>query len=62
MREINFIFPATEPSIHASRVSAITVADRVVHAETSKKEDTWREILRHCYAGFDSTPRVFEGW
>ena len=27
----------------------------------NKKEDTWREALRHYYAGFDSTLRVFEG-
>ena len=33
-----------------------------MHAETSKKEDTWHETLRHFDAGFDSTLRVFEGW
>lgn len=27
-----------------------------------KKEDTWRETLGHCDAGFDSTLRVFKGW
>ena len=53
---------AAESSIHASSVSAITVSDRVAHAETSKKEDTWHEILGHCDAGFDSALRVFEGW
>jgi hypothetical protein len=28
----------------------------------NKKEDTWREALRHFDAGFDSTLRVFKGW
>ena len=56
------VLSATETSIHASRVSAATVSDRVAHAETSKIEDTWHEALRHCDAGFDSTRRVFKGW
>ncbi|MEK7586261.1 MAG: hypothetical protein AAB453_00095, partial [Patescibacteria group bacterium] len=46
--------PATEPSIHASRVSTVKALDRVVHV-AEKNEDTWYEILRHFNAGFDTT-------
>lgn len=38
-------FFASESSIHASRISMITVLDRVVYVDTSKNEDTWCEIL-----------------
>ena len=52
---------ATEPSIHASRVSTVTALDRVVHADTSKNEATWYGVLRHYDARFDTALRVFEG-
>ncbi len=52
---------ATEPSIHAPRVSTVTAVGRVVYADTSKNEATWYRVLRHCDAGFDTAPRVFEG-
>jgi hypothetical protein len=40
-------FPAPESGIHTSRIFAIKISDRVVYAETSKNEDTWRRVLRY---------------
>ena len=54
--------PAAESSIRMSRISAVTASDRVIYADTSKKEATWCKVLGHCYAKYDSTLRVFKGW
>lgn len=52
---------ATEPSILASSVSAVMASGRVVYV-LLKKEDTWREILGHCDAEYNTTLRAFKGW
>ena len=56
-------------SIHTPRVSAITVSDSVVYADTSKNEDTWCGVLRHYDAEDRRTPADnpeialgFKGW
>ena len=38
-------FPAAEASIRTLRISAITISDSAVYADTSKNEDTWCEVL-----------------
>ncbi len=38
------------------------VVNRVVHAETSKNEDTWREVLEYYDTEFYSIQRLFDGW
>lgn len=54
-------FPAAESSIHASGVSAATVSDRVMHAETSKMKILGAGHWGISDAGYDTAPRAFKG-
>ena len=47
-----------EPSIHTSRISAVTASDRVVYADSSKNEDTWCKLLGHYDAEYDSIQEI----
>ena len=49
-----------------SRVFETKVSNRMIYADTSKKEVTWYRVLTHYDAKYDSTLRVFQknfkGW